>query len=460
MDSSKMRYFCSPLKSAGCALAAALLIAGCAKNQPESLQTVPEPERAKTPLQIDLQLNQGADTKAVKTGWEAGDMVMVFFPGLSDTNKDKYLTVVYTVNEETGNPEWLPSLQSEAPAVEDLEASGPMTALFLPYGKGTVANWDATESHYVLSRTDYAYFLRAENATYTVEEGVLKGTLNMHIPGGYIQFFLPITPEDPADPEAYHDEGAWYTLRQDYLIPTAASSIAADGTVLTEQLPAGDPIDGFDYADGYQFSGILTSGADGASQHYWFTLKNNSLGRNFYLFRPDKTFTGGKAAKFPAAASWQEAGPDKWVDIGEGTEWASCNLNATFPTEAGSYHYRFDPVGPSRADFTSLMDGTDKYSMSVHGTNGMVFKSKSNDNAIFLPYAGYYSGKVQNTNVGVRGYYCCSDVEPNGEGMMSVETHYYVIIPGDIYMMCFDESDSGSGQRYTVRHCRTSPTLP
>ena len=89
--------------------------------------------------------------------------------------------------------------------------------------------------------------------------------------------------------------------------------------------------------------------------------------------------------------------------------------------------------------------------MAVYGKKVVIYKVYSN--GIQLVF-------WQNTNVGVRGYYCCSDVEPNGEGMMSEETHYYVIIPGDIYMMCFDESDSGSGQRYTVRHCRTSPTLP
>ena len=326
---------------------AALLVAGCAKEQiigpgepedgnqsPEQQETV-QPQSPGTPLQIDLQIGHGGSTKAVKTGWEAGDMVMVFFPGLSSANKGKYLTVVYAENEETGIPKWEANpFLSTAPDVEDLESSGPMTALFLPYGKGITASWDETENKYVLSRLDYAYFLRAENATYTVENSTLKGTLDIYIPAGYVQFFIPITPEDPANAEAYHDEGAWYTLRQEHLIPTCASGIASDGSVITEQLAAGESIDGFDYAGGYQFSAVLTAAASGVRQDYLFTLTNNSLSRHFVLFRPGKTFTGGKAARLPAVSSWQE-----YVDLGltSGLKWAACNVGASKPGEYGDY---------------------------------------------------------------------------------------------------------------------------
>lgn len=455
-----MRNLFSPLL----ALAAVLLIAGCAKNHlPESLQPEAgksesgQAEAPKTPLQIDLQIGQGGGTKAVKTGWEVGDMVMVFFPGLADSNKSKYLTVVYTVNKETGIPKWEASPMSTAPDVEDLEASGSMTALFLPYGKGVTASWNVTENKYVLSRLDYAYFLRAENVTYTVENSTLKGTLDMNIPDGYVQFFIPITPEDPSSAEAYHDEGAWYTLRQDHLIPTCAARIAADGSVKTYLRPPGESIDGFYYAGGYQFCGVLKEAASGVQQDYWFTLTNNSLSRNFTLFRSGKTLTGGNAVRLPAATGWQEVGADKWVDLGYGTEWASCNRGASFPTETGSLIPRKISVGPSMEEYSVLTRGTSQYAMSVHGINGMVFKSKMNNNAIFLPFAGYRSFDSP-SDVGIRGYYCCRDQNTtfglNGVG------RFYFTIPDLQIKRFFDGFEiDDSDYRYTVRLCRASPGI-
>ena len=168
----------------------------------------------------------------------------------------------------------------------------------------------------------------------------------MYIPDGYVQFFIPITPEDPANAEAYHDEGAWYTLRQEHLKPTGALGITANGSVIMYRRAAGEPIDGFYYAGGYQFSAELTAAASGVQQDYLFTLTNNSLNRHFVLFRPGKTFTGGKAARLPAVSSWQEYVDHEYVDMGEveingvkkNLKWATCNVGAENPWDYGDYY--------------------------------------------------------------------------------------------------------------------------
>ena len=57
----------------------ALLVSGCIKvknvERPEGGTAVDSPRH----LIVDIQVNQEEDTRAVKTGWEAGDVIYVAF---------------------------------------------------------------------------------------------------------------------------------------------------------------------------------------------------------------------------------------------------------------------------------------------------------------------------------------------------------------------------------------------
>ena len=54
----------------------ALLMAGCSKEQ-----DVKEPRQEEAPrhLAVNITVNHDSDTRAVKTGWESGDKIYVFF---------------------------------------------------------------------------------------------------------------------------------------------------------------------------------------------------------------------------------------------------------------------------------------------------------------------------------------------------------------------------------------------
>ena len=71
----------------GCA---ALLMAGCNK-----VETVEEPE-AQEPskhLNVDIAVNYGEGTRAVKTGWAAGDKIYVVFDVTFLENDGYYMTL-------------------------------------------------------------------------------------------------------------------------------------------------------------------------------------------------------------------------------------------------------------------------------------------------------------------------------------------------------------------------------
>lgn len=63
---------------------------------------------------------------------------------------------------------------------------------------------------------------------------------------------------------------------------------------------------------------------------------------------------------------------------------------------------------PSEEDFQELIDNCDWIWSQYYGKPGYWVRSRSNSNAIFIPVAGdINNGSLQ--NVGVKGYYWCSD---------------------------------------------------
>lgn len=356
------------------------LMFSCKKESIEEPENLNEILPEKIIFDLTATHPEESGTKAIKTGWESGDVIFVFFTGKA---APAYLEMRWDGTEWKNTPKGLSLSNGE---------SGTMRAVYLPYGSDLTVQADG--SAFRFSETQYSYYLTATRP-YKVSGGKVSATFNMSIPEGYVQFYIPASAGD-------------FTLRQDYITPVGVALVQADGSISeTSDKAAGEAMTGYAYGEGRQFSGIISADADGQSRHWWFSLKNESTGTQHTLFRPGKSLSKGYAVALPKVDEWVEVGMGKKVFMyrsdraiygaaaggipfsSANVYWYTCNGGgATFPTEPRS-SARPDsnyPFAPSKEMIEDLLNRTDQYHVTLHGVPGVVFDNRQGGH-FFLPQA-------------------------------------------------------------------------
>ena len=265
----------------------------------------------------------GAATKAVKTGWETGDVIFVFFSGQT---APAYLEMKWNGSSWENTSKGLSLSNNE---------TGTMTAVYLPFGSEATVSEE--EGSYQFSETFYSYYL-TDQQNYTVTNGEVSGTFKMKIPNGYVQFFLD---------DASADATTSIELREPKLTPQGIASIAANGTITHTSVAHGAPLPGYVYDKevkasgenkGWLFSGILAAEARNAQKDYNFTLVKGGWSGSYYgkEFSKKQFYRGesvGRALKLPELAAWTEITDYKPIDLGcevngKRIYWSSRNLEA------------------------------------------------------------------------------------------------------------------------------------
>ena len=362
------------------------------------------------PIVFNLTANHPDATKAVKTGWEAGDVIFVFFSGAA---APKHLKMHYD-GSAWSSAEYNGSRQTEGALGLANGNVGTMRAVFLPFGSDATVSASGTD--FVFSKTYYAYYLTA-TLDYTVSNGKVSGAFQMEIPDDYVQFFV-----EDADAQ---DEA--YQLGCDAVIPTGVASISANGTITeTSDKTAADDMLGYAYGSGdnkgYLFSGKLTTWKYGSN--YYFAKTKTADGSRADYFVTGKTLTSHSAVKLPANdnvyATQKDGLPNdgKWIPVGIGITvqlgkfygegvfeefasygtWYTCNYNCTKPEEIGDL-LTFDQANsiegitlPTKGQFAMIRNYCSMTTMSIHGGIGKV--ANANFGFIFLPlwYMNYQLG--------------------------------------------------------------------
>lgn len=300
---------------------------------------------AQTSIVFNLTANHpdGVATKAVKTGWENGDVIYVFFNNVA---APKYLKMSF--NGSSWSTTEMNGASEESLGLSE-GATGTMRAVYLPFGN--TLSVGAMGSSFTFSETTYSYYLTATPLDYTVTNNTVSGAFNMEVPEGYIQFFLDDASADPATK---------IELREPHLTPQGIASIADDGTITHTDVAHGAPLPGYVYdkavkqtgeAKGYLFSGILAEGARDTETDYDFTVVSGGWEGTYYA----KAFTGkkwyrsaseGRALKMPALSDWTPITHYKPIDLGcdvtvgevkKRIYWAICNLGAENDYDYGDY---------------------------------------------------------------------------------------------------------------------------
>ena len=431
-------------------LCAAVALFSCSKET-----AVPE-ETVSSPMTFNLTVSHPGDaTKAaLKTGWEDGDVVYVFFRDIPA----KYLKLEYKGTAWTRpEPENEP-LPEDFSGVPDINKS--MMAVHIPHYKLTVSYDAATKKFYFKDASGnfiYTYYLESGHTPYTVSGTTVSGELEMAKTSKCVQFFVPGIPEA---------EAPLYRLREANLHPRACEHYDGDNFGGTT-LDGGYALEGFPYKGGVLFAGALNTA--GTATDYSFQLVKYVSGtkacaEGTYLLQGNRTIGDGVVLRFPELDSWTYG---KWVDMGSAGKWATGNLtddggitvsedNIVAPDETGKYYAWGAAVGyaPGKHSFDSgncpfYSDGFTKYNgddmktlldadddaatknlgsawcmptddeciklantgnfewtwqNSGYAGKGMLVTCKATGLSMFLPAAGYINGSTLN-NSGSYGHY-------------------------------------------------------
>ena len=404
---------------------------------------------------MEVKQADAQDTKAVKTGWEKGDKVYVFFKGL--VGADKYAIFSYDGSAWTKDANAI-----TAGDLESVAGDKQLTAVYFPFGTPIfTANGDKFDV-----TAEQSYYLSV-NTTYTsavVDESlVLSATLNMTVPAGFVQFSMPNTDGT----NTFFRETPVYTLTEDsepqsFLAPADVTAITPGSAPTQTDGSYGAPLKGYFYGEGNArcilFSGILYGDARGNSTTYNFTFVNNmgtvaTYDDVTYLFDVNATLyrDGGAswcALKFPVISNprWKVKEPG-YVTV-DGIRWAKWNVGATTETGYGDYfawgaiypQYKYEgsdyQESAIAADLTDDKDvayqklGSDwhmptkdqleallskissstwKENYEETGVNGYCIAPDTDhesEGSLFLPVAGNWFHKLY--NAGICGYYWSS----------------------------------------------------
>lgn len=359
-------------------LCAFFALASCSKDN-ENVNSSPTQKPTKpTAVKFNLTANHpddAAQTRAVKTTWETGDAIFVFF---NNVDAPKHLKMTYNGSAWT-SAEYDGTTQAAGALGLKNGDSGSMRAIYLPFGSDATVS--ASGSDFTFSTTYYAYYATA-TLSYTVENNEVNGAFDMQIPNNYVQFFV----EDAAATDG------GYTLGIDAVIPVGIASIAADGTITeTSDKTAADDMTGYAYNGGYLFSGKLANWSYGSN--YYFSKTKTADGSRSDYFVKGKTLASHDAIKLPANNDnkWQAVGNNVYVNMEKrgsdlGT-WYTCNYLQSEPEAKGNKYTQSEALNlttlPTGNELNNLFANCTLTKLTCHGQVGMVLTSDTG--FLFIP---------------------------------------------------------------------------
>jgi hypothetical protein len=404
-------------------------------------------------LVFNFTVRYPGETKAVKSGWENGDKVFVFFKGVTTG----YLTLSY-------DGSWTPAFAGTA-TVNDLTESGSnFVAVYLPYGNDATATYNSGWT-FTAGKTD-SYYLSA-NGSYTVTKAdgitTLSADFNMVVPRGYVQFFIPD-----------NDATGVISMACNAVSPAGVASISSDGVITETAATQGAFMTGYaatvNSEKGFYFSGKL---AENPGNEYYFAIE---MGSNHYdFYKHLKTPLAERAAI--KLSTKHQVGPGRYVTIGS-TSWCTVNHTAEVPWTYTVTKYTgwvcTDPTkwaemglssGESIPDLDQMRElktntNEHRFGMSIAGVNGVLWVSASDESKyLFFPCesaTNYFWSrtKYNDSNGGyTRFYYPSGGVEVVDSGGLSTSWSVRTVLASNVQYM-----EMGDGLKWAT--CNVGADTP
>lgn len=281
-------------------------------------------------LQFDIKvINTSApDTKAVKTDWEVGDKIFVFFKKSTGNYASNNTYATLTYNGSTWDASTADS-DSQLTWENGFQGPGTMYAIYFPFGDVVhPSTGDFKCSGYSNDALNgippISWYMIDNGSPYTLSGTTVKGTLNMVLPEDFVYFYI-----DAVDGK-YKQDGK-YRLSVQGIRPSIVTNWSG-GSFSKETLVEGQPMWGFKYGNGIAFAGIMDDSWATPGDHQFIFFSDGDPAVT-------KTFTGVSLAS-PAHASVKLKSPTaangwyplmtapEYIEIG-GINWAKWNLGST-----------------------------------------------------------------------------------------------------------------------------------
>lgn len=350
---------------------ALLALSSCRKETPaeEGVRTY-----ALSSLRFELTIDR-LDTKGIKSGWESGDKVFVFFSGVTGA----YVTMSFDGSNWSSTP---------SNGQVSLTQTGELTAIYLPY-VGNVKPVYSDAWHF--SVVSESYFLQAEKVEYYIQDmedqvATLGATLAMtKANDASAQFYVPKTP-------GYNET---MRLSCNVVTPTGLAGIASDGTITSSGGSQGDWLTGYpatvDGEQGFYFYGMI---ADTPGSDNYFVLKDDSGSYYKHYYKGSTSLAARKSYQLPAFDAWP--GVSAQVNVA-GYQWYSLNDGASSLLEAGTPSAAQPSADgqnliPSKTAWEGLMDSQKAtlFSLTIGGVPGVLVADKLLSSQYFFLREGDY----------------------------------------------------------------------
>lgn len=328
-------------------------------------------------LRFDVTINR-LETKGIKSGWESGDKVFLFFSEVTNA----YVTMSFDGSSWSSTP---------SNGAVSLNQTGELTAIYLPY-VGNVLPAYSEGWHF--GAVSASYFLQAVKVDYSIldmgnQAATLCAILDMtKANDASTQFFVPKTP----------GQNETMQLACNVVTPTGLDGIASDGTVTSSSdASQGDWMTGYpatvDGEQGFYFYGMI---ADTPGTDTYFALKDNSGTYYKHYYKGNTTLLPRKSYQLPAFADWPGVGNDVQVNVA-GYLWNSLSDGASSPLETGTssnIQPQADGVKmiPSRTAWEGLLDSqkATQVSMTIGGVSGVLMVDQLISSQYFFLCTGDY----------------------------------------------------------------------
>ena len=306
------------------------------------------PTQEITELRFNVQVTNASapDTKVLKTAWEVGDKMFVFFnvtDGAADLgfiNPKKYVTLTY--NGTT----WDGAMSGSLTNANELGTAGKMFGIYFPFGGVNVVSDGFTGVNFTTSGNTvtvlngqpiYTYYLTGSDMPYTVTTkgsiATLNGSFEMTMPDGFVYFFVN------TDGDKYNANEK-YRLSITGISPAACTSYS-DGVFTETTVDAGGILWGYTYGTaGIAFSGKADASWSSSSPHKFLffadgdpAMKRTIVGTldvsghqhpSVRLLSPNTTNGWSLAMKTPTYAL-----------MGDGKKWGDRNVGASSIDDEG-----------------------------------------------------------------------------------------------------------------------------
>ena len=283
---------------------AAMLLVSCTKEMESGAGDVNSGDTIFAPGKYTFNV-EVLETKAVKTAWENGDKIFVFFDDAATKAAADVASLPYVTLNFDGE-DWV---TDDAKAPAEIPATGTLSAVFCPFGAGEITKESST---FYISKSS-AYFMQDTEVPYVNANNVVSFGLDMAMEVDFAQISIPAEGLDITHEYSLSVKNTEKIANNNYAAGLKKTYTAVitpyNGKIICQENNCGAPITGHYYNGDFVFYGIAVLGEDAKLAFELKDISRSGNEQNIYVYtkKDIESFEGRMNIKLPAISSWTDA---------------------------------------------------------------------------------------------------------------------------------------------------------